>query len=237
MDLFEHVTDSIGRAYTELGHTLGWRFLYTSARTLSADAPILFAGLNPGGSYYWVPQPSVEAGNTYRIECWADGNRFNPLQLQVQVLYERIAQQLSRSDPDTLMDTSLSANFCPFRSPSWETLPTQAASVEFSRWLWTTVLQHIAPPTMICLTDAPFRYFREVLQNLGYTERELASHPVGWGSVTYSLSQLTNGRKNIVLVRLPHLSRFRIIGKPECEDAVQHFTAAIARGIRDRQAV
>jgi hypothetical protein len=88
IDLFTELTTSIADAYAKLGHTRGWRFLYTPARTLTPNAPILFAGLNPGGCDFECPERSVEAGNAYRVQPWGKNNRPTPLQNQVCKLYE-----------------------------------------------------------------------------------------------------------------------------------------------------
>ncbi len=68
--IFHEAVDKISRAYEDLGHELGWRFLASPARTLSEDTKMLFAGINPGGSRYEPPLASVEGGNAYRVERW-----------------------------------------------------------------------------------------------------------------------------------------------------------------------
>ena len=231
MTLFKEATEAIAGAYTALGHTLGWRFLYTPARTLAPGTPLLFAGLNPGGRRAEPPAPSVEAGNAYRVEPWGPEDRLNPLQLQVCGLYEQVAAHLPGADRDTLMDSSLSANFCPFRSPSWAALPNRKGSVEFSEHLWARIFQVVAPPAILCLTELPARHFSTVLQRLGWTEIGVESAPVGWGSITYSIRTLRRAGRESVVVRLPHLSRFRIIGRPQSAAAVEHITWTIARSI------
>jgi hypothetical protein len=95
----------------------------------------MFVGVNPGGSSYGHPIESVEEGNAYRIEHWGKGNEPNPLQIQVRGLYELLSEKLGQPSVDNLMDQTLVANFCPFRSPSWDSLPGQAQSVAFSREL------------------------------------------------------------------------------------------------------
>jgi hypothetical protein len=95
MALFDEVAADIQGAYEKLGHSLGWRFLYTPAKTLSAEAPLLFAGLNPGGRSFESTRASSETGNAYRVEPWGPAGRLNGLQEQVCGLYERIAAERS----------------------------------------------------------------------------------------------------------------------------------------------
>jgi hypothetical protein len=233
MALFEEATEAITQAYSSLGHGLGWRFLYTPARTLAPGAPLLVVGLNPGGDEDpGRPQLSVETGNAYRVEPWGANGQLNPLQLQVCALYERLAEYLPDCDRDTLMDISLSANFCPFRSPSWAALPSKRESVAFSQDLWSRVLDTTIPPALICLTDLPARYIAGSLQKVNWRVAEEQIIKVGWGSVTCSIRTLTRMGDETVLVRLPHLSRFRIIGRAESEAAVERVVKGIARSVR-----
>ncbi len=47
--IFDESTAAIERSYSQLGHTLGWRFLTGSRATLTSPADIGFITLNPGG--------------------------------------------------------------------------------------------------------------------------------------------------------------------------------------------
>jgi hypothetical protein len=46
--LFDSLIERIGRAYDELEHRLGWRFLYMPSRTLDAPSGLLFVGTKSG---------------------------------------------------------------------------------------------------------------------------------------------------------------------------------------------
>jgi hypothetical protein len=71
-----------------LGHRLGWRFLYTPARTLAPDTRLAFVALNPGDGAYHCPILSVEQGDAYRIEIedWWGARQQQGLQTQVRLL-------------------------------------------------------------------------------------------------------------------------------------------------------
>lgn len=137
---FADLVGQVQEGYQRLGHQLGWRFLYSPEATLSPNARLAFAGLNPGGSAYHPPVASVEEGNAYRIERWAGDNGLNPLQLQIRAFYEALCTQLQHPSTAQVMDETLALNFCPFRSPTWEALPNQAESTRFSAELWRQVL-------------------------------------------------------------------------------------------------
>lgn len=231
MEVFDRAVDEIGREYEHLGHELGWRFLYSPVGTLSKDTRLFFAGLNPGGDRYYPPVASVEGGNAYRVERWGEGGKMNPLQMQVRRLYEILAKKLGDGSAVDLMDGTLAANFCPFRSPDWKRLPKKPQSVVFSRGLWRDLFDHISPSAIVCLSDEPFNYFGEVLGDKGYQKTDPLQEPVGWGNVTYSQARFRSGTEEVLVVRLPHLSRYKIFGRPQSRQAIERFTDTIARSL------
>jgi hypothetical protein len=213
MNVFDTAIERIQVAYQRLGHELGWRFLATPRRTLDAQTRLAFIGMNPGGSRYEPPVPSVESGNAYRLERWGPGGTLNPLQIQVGHLYEALAAPMG-SSAEALMDESLAAHFCPFRSPSWDGLHNQRESIEFSRRLWRAILDEIHPPVLICMGSAASRELQQILLANG---ARLASAPraipINWGSLTATLNEYkANGTRSLV-VSIPHLSRFRFFGR------------------------
>jgi hypothetical protein len=220
---------SISDAYDRLGHRLGWRFLYSPAKTLAPGTRLAFVGLNPGGRTYYPPMPSVEAGNAYRVERWGAGETLNPLQEQIALLYEEIARRCPGSSPVRLMDETLAVNFCPFRSPTWEMLARRVESVAFSRELWQRVLQVVEPRAIVCLGEMAMRHLGEVLVAHGARRAApLELRPTGWGSVRYTLAAYESPSGRTMLIRLPHLSRFRIFGRAGSAQAADELASAIA---------
>jgi hypothetical protein len=229
--------ERIEEAYERLGHQLGWRFLYTPARTLASTTRLALVGLNPGGSRYSPPTPSVERGSAYRIERWGPQASLNPLQIQIRRMYEAIAaQSASAASAVDLMDGTLAANLCPFRSPAWNRLTSRNESIAFSQALWTDVLNVASPRVLICLGDAA-RYLTGVMDRKGWdlvdTPREGS---VGWGRYTYRISPYASPSGVMLVVRLPHLSRFKIFGRPQSRQAVAEITAAIADSLTGQTA-
>lgn len=232
MDTFSNAVEKIHQAYEDLGHHLGWRFLYTPASTLSKDTKLMFAGINPGASHYEPPLASVEQGNAYRKEPWGKGNSLNSLQIQVCGLYELLSEKLGQP-VDNLMDQSLATNLCPFRSPSWAALPRQAESVEFCRELWKDIFDHLSPSVIICMAGVPFKYFGEVLKDRGFERTVTTRVPVAWGRVTSTQSKYRLEDEEVLTVRVPHLSRYRIFGRPESREAVDQLTDTIVESLSD----
>ena len=93
---------------------------------------------------------------------------------------------------------------------------------------------HLSPSVVICLAEIPYRYFRKVLLGLGGKERRVVKERVGWGENTYTQCHLALNGREILILRLPHLSRFCIIGRPESMLAVKQFTDIAAAYVRER---
>lgn len=229
MVIFKDAVAKIEEKYALLGHQLGWRFLYTPARTLSGGTKIHFVGQNPGGSKYEPPKASVEEGNAYRVEDWGDSG----LQKQICLLYSLIARGLGQQSHYRLMDDTLAANFCPFRSAGWAELPKKPESVEFSRRLWGEILEDISPSVIICMGEVPYDNIRELLLEKGYGDTPTDSdNRVGWGNVEYRDTHLSLGDRGLYLLGLPHLSRFPIFGRPGSYSAVARFTGEIVKALQ-----
>jgi hypothetical protein len=178
--MIDSIAECIQAAYERLGHQWGWRFMATPARTLSAETDLAVVTLNPGAAIYNPPVVSVEEGNAYRIERW-EGNR--NIQIQMGRMYEELAARWPRPVTATeLMDSSLAAHFCPFRSPNWRALASRSESIEFSRQLWRYVLAVVNPGVMICLGEAG-RQLAGVMESAGAVRtRPVEIGPVGWRS-------------------------------------------------------
>jgi hypothetical protein len=233
-ELFATLVGRIETAYKRLGHQLGWRFLYSPARTLDSETRLATVGANPGGQSYEPPSPSVEEGNAYRTESWPGGgvSGLNPLQSQIGLLYEALAVRLSRTSPNRLMDDTLASNFCPFRSPSWDRLAARNESIAFSRDLWKDILGFVTPSAIICLGDRPTRELRATLVSSGWRLSggpEIG--PVGWGDMSYELAYYDSAGARTLLVRLPHLSRFGIFGRPASKEATDRLVSLIAAAL------
>lgn len=210
LPLFYGCVDRIVHEYERLGHRLGWRFLYSPRATLRADVPILLAGANPGGSYAEPPLASVESGNAFRVERWPGTGSGH--QAQVTALLEQLRLAV---DPASTMegfaDSTLTANFCPFRSPSLGTLVRRKESLAFSVDLWLHIFQEIMPRVILCNGVETATLFAGALEKHGFRSATSESYPTGWGDYHYRVTSLGSNRGEIVLFGLPHLGRFRFI--------------------------
>jgi hypothetical protein len=127
------------------------------------------------------------------------------------------------------MDGTLALNFCPFRSPSWDTLQRRDESVRFSAALWAEILSLVRPKAIVCLGDLAATHIGSAMTQRGGRARASAEHATGWGTVTFATTTYNLDGDEILLLRLPHLSRFGFFGRPAsavAPDAVARTVAA-----------
>ncbi|WP_127902574.1 hypothetical protein [Solirhodobacter olei] len=193
--------EEIEVAYKASGNTLGWRLLYSPASVLS-HANVAFIGLNPGGDQIQPEHPdiSTQVGSAYEDEAWGGyppGE--SPLQRQVQALFGRL-----RIRPDQV----LAGNLVPFRSPTWKSLVGRDDALAFGSNLWTEILAAARPSLVISMGNETTFALARLLDVKHPARRE-----VGWGRVTATRGVSADAAT--MLIGLPHLSRFRIITRPE----------------------
>jgi len=70
--MFESMCRSIRSAHADLGHSLGWSFLYTPKESFRPNQQLLFVGLNPAGNAY-SEDYECEEGNAYLCDDWGSG--------------------------------------------------------------------------------------------------------------------------------------------------------------------
>lgn len=210
-DLFGECVDSIQLEYQRLGHTLGWRFLYSPRRTL-ANSQLMLLGLNPGGNRFSVPQPSVEGGNAFRVEAWPGNGSAHQDQV-VRLLTEvglRLAPGMSSAG---FVDSVTTANFCPFRSPSLASLHRRRESLRFSQALWSRILTYSLPRVIVCNGAITAAMIVPVLVGLGFRIVDTEASRIGWGDTTYRAIRCGHEPDRVTVFALPHLSRYRFVGR------------------------
>ena len=234
-DLFEKAIMQIKKNYSELGHNLGWSFLYTPKNSFSRNTKLLFLPLNPAGSKYYDPVHSEEKGNAFRVQEDWTGNGKN-LQKQVQLMFGLISERLNNSlNFMELMDSTLTANICPFRSTTWNELHNKIKTLEFVEQLWSEILIQIEPIVIINLSWTSHRILMNVYKKNGYCledKKEDKKMRVGWGNVTYSKDVFKKAGKDVTLIRLPHLSRYKIFGREESQEQVNEIVDIIVSKLK-----
>lgn len=227
----------INDAYIALGHDQGWSFLYTPGRTLHKGARFLFMGLNPGGEGTQESKAlTTEAGNAYHPDVendWLGNGQPSQLQQQVVFFYSLLAGRMNHPDARRLMDESLAANFCPFRSKSWVNLKERDKSISFCEELWKGLLLSTQISTIVCMSSIVRKYMSSLIIEADGKLLQEVSHRVEWGNVTYSVSQFTMACRNITIVCLPHLSRYKIFGRDKSNTATKAIVDTVAISLGD----
>jgi len=216
----DDVRRHIQREYDRAGYTLGWSYV-ASSRSSRERPGLVTIGLNPGGGkgqYDWantchlIYPDGEECINAYLDEDWTDGN--GPTALQSQIKYMK-----DKYFPNISPEEMLSFQLVPFRSPSWEDLPPErsgcAIDLGFDLLDWTLAnLTNESTVVAFGLSSVEYR----LAEWFDASERE--TFKAGWGNVTARVWNTPKARK---LIFLPHLSRYKILGRPEFVEEARVF--------------
>lgn len=211
----------------ELNLNLGWRFLTCPANNLSRHTDIALITLNPGGSKKRDDHDSksCEDGSAYIHESW--GNHpvgESPLQTQIRSLFALIAEGSSnvKVSGDKLLEDSLTAQFIPFRSPTYAKLPRQKECSAFAKELWSQIFEEKLDPKLVINIDKrTFDALSKILSKQ-YGKPTVQKMPTGWGNISAQLATYKKPDGSMVKqVRFPHLSRFKIMGRTSSAKQVE----------------
>lgn len=221
--LFDACIKFIEEAYAKLGYSKGWHFLYSPFLTFSCPNGLMFLGLNPGGGESDC-KGSVERGNDYVHGNWGKGNGL-VLQKQVQRLFDLFAESYCETPPSgiDLLEETLTSNFCPFPSSSWAKLGQQKEAIEYSKKLWKMVLSVVMPRIIICMGDVSYHGIRDVLREIIGVEGNRIKMDTGWKGQEFKLRRFDGRGKSCTLVKIPHLSHFKLMRDTKCIPYVKAF--------------
>jgi len=231
-DLFDACIKFIEEAYAKLGFNKKWHFLYTPYSTFSCPNGLMFLGLNPGGGESDC-KGSVEEGNAYVHQDWGKGNGL-VLQKQVQQLFDLFAESYCETPTSgiDLLEETLTSNFCPFPSSSWAELGQQKEAIEYSKKLWKMVLSVVMPRIILCMGDVSYHGIRDVLREIIGVEGNRIKMDTGWKGQEFKIRRFDAEGKSCTLVKIPHLSHFKLMRDAKCIPYVEAFinkTCKIAR--------
>jgi len=219
---FEQLVSDIDRAYNRLGHKLGWRFLNVSRDVLRQDPAIALITSNPAGNTIPNDHPtaSCESGSSYLVESWHNkAPGASHLQIQVQRLFVKISEHTSSSiSGSELIEKSLIGYFIPFRSPRLKDLKNRPESLVFGENLWMNVFMLVRPKLIICIDKDTFSRLSTIIPkafNCQQIQRQGMN--TGWGTIKAEIVDYDSER-NIKLLRLPHLSTFKLFSRKQCEE-------------------
>lgn len=208
-DAKEEWTRVLSAAEAELGFNQGFKPLYSPWRLLKTGK-IAFISLNPGRApaRAELRMVSDERGNSYEAEQFHTVSPLNPQFLRLCELLEVAPSKVI---------TGVAA---PFRSNAWGSLtPYQRQrSLEYGQRFWSQTLQR---PDLRLIFSCSKEATSLVTGITGATQD--CEVEAAWGNVLLR-RYVTHDRRFVV--QLPHLSRFRLLGRPESEAAIQNILAA-----------
>ena len=222
--LFQESVLSIEDFYKSHNYQLGWRFLNCSKSVLCSDPKIAFITLNPRGKSIPEDHPwsSCEEGNSYLNEEWGNARRGRSnLQVQIQLMFAKLAEKIDfKGNSEQLIEESLSGYFVPFRSPRLADLDHKSHAFAFGNELWLKILSSVHPDYFICIDRDSFKKLQPLIESTYELPIKcIKKLETGWGNYTAEIVEFgDNSEKR--LLRLPHLSTFKIFTSQKCTEKV-----------------
>ncbi|MEV3828214.1 hypothetical protein RI534_02800 [Aeromonas allosaccharophila] len=229
----ESLFSFIENKYDNLKNDMGWDLLFCRYENmLSPQYPVAFFGINPGGGPCDTKAISVESECAYYNERWKGCKKGNaPLQQQMKHLYTMIGDELGVSYKQ-LMDGSLMTNYIPARSRNWHSLKGKNEWLEHARQIWGERVKQVHCKLYIAISKIVFDELDSHLTNQGFQMVENIDEQIGWGRVRYQIQRYERGDQVSLIVRLPHLSTYKIFSRPACQSAIDRIKIEIAKTIR-----
>lgn len=200
------VRQRIEREYERRGDTTGWRLLYSPWRTIE-NASVAFIGLNPGTSRRNAEHSdlSCEGGSAYELERWGENHEpgASPLQRQVRAVCAKLGANC---------EDVLTGNLVPFRSRNLRHLEDLRGAMRFGMALWRDILKESKVTRIVAMG----RHAQEAVFEICDVSGLVETRPAGWGRQRIRLAR--NDR--FTVIGMPHLSRFRIMDRPQSQLAV-----------------
>ena len=226
--IFQDTVDEIKNFYLEHEYQLGWRFLTCSKTVLKSNPKIAFITLNPGGSRARGDHPSAscEKGSPYLDESWKDRKPGeSPLQKQIQAMFGKIHEKTNyQGSTRKLIESTLSSNFIPFRSPSLNELKHKKEAFDFAENVWLKILKTVQPKLFVCIEKEAAKRLRKIIK-IAYDlpESRSCKLPTGWSNRTNYTADIFEFGNNaeVKLLRLPHLSTYKLFSRKECEEKIE----------------
>ncbi|MCY4038067.1 MAG: hypothetical protein OXF09_01250 [Hyphomicrobiales bacterium] len=221
-DYCESLYRRIHAAYERSGNNDGWGIFASPKKTLN-EARIAFLGLNPGGKGF--PESSRhhhfarESGSAFVDDDWGCEPGEHPLQKQIRKLFKKI---------EVKPEDVLAGNFVPFRSPRWKYLKEKKFALQVGEEIWGDILRRVKPDLVIGMATPIFPSLCRILN-----VKETQSIPIGWGRYKGERAHFDNFnscKKRGLLVRIPHLSTFKIMNRKQSEDGLRTLFQEYWRG-------
>ncbi|MEW7865915.1 hypothetical protein [Aeromonas diversa] len=228
----ENLFSFIQSKYDNLQNDMGWDLLFCRYdNMLSPQYPVAFFGINPGGGPCDNNAISVESKCAYYSERWKGCEEGEaPLQQQMRALYTMIGDELGVSYKQ-LMDGSLMTNYIPARSRNWHSLKGKDEWLEHARKIWGARVNQVHCKLYIVISRIVFDELDGHLTKQGFQMVDKINEQIGWGRVRYQIQRYERGDQVSLIVRLPHLSTYKIFSRPACQPAIGRIKSEISNAM------
>ena len=232
-DIFQDTVDQIENFYQEHDYELGWRFLTCPKSVLKNNPKIAFITLNPGGTKKRDDHSSAscEDGNPIYNESWKNKKPGeSALQKQIQKMFGKIREKTNYpGNTRKLIESTLCGYFVPFRSRRREDLKYEKEAFDFGEKIWRNILETVQPELFVCIDKKTAIRLRKIIAN-AYNLRETPLPPfeTGWGKTTADIIEF-GSKAEVKLLRLPHLSSFKLFSRKECEEKIDNIFTQFCR--------
>ena len=133
---------------------------------------------------------------------------------------------------DALLNKSLAAYFVPFRSPTFKSLDHSDRAMDFAAQLWTHIFEVIDPRLIITIDRGTTERLSSILSRKLDTRSVTQRFPIGWSTYKAEILAFDSATK-CRMVRFPHLSRFRVFGRPQSQANVDDIMRTVSNFLRD----
>lgn len=219
----KELQQKIEEFYLRFNFSESWRFLNCAKKNLRRNNGILIITLNPG----W--RANIDYGNQHKFSselgCSFLVEQFkSPIREQfIKFLTKLHTEVHSEKSFDEFVNEILLGNFIPIRSGSFKKLTNKKESINLGKELWNQIIKkNIDSLKLLVVIDkVTMRVVLEIFSAIGLKEIEPPfTLPTGWTGYNAEIIRFKFSEKVITLLRLPHLSHFRIFGRSVAENEI-----------------
>jgi hypothetical protein len=208
-------TEILNQKAQELEFNDGFHLLYCPWKTIS-NANVAFISLNPGralpANMYLT---SDERGNSYEVEEYVT---LSPITKQFLIMCRRFGIKPSQV---------LTGTAAPFRSGHWNHLSStqRKGSLAVGHQFWTEAVQHTESPIKLFITVSAEAKNLALALTCAKEEKIVQS---GWANTKLIRYRNDHGQ---YVVSLPHLSRYQLFSRDECNGPLASIFADVSEPI------
>lgn len=103
--------------------------------------------------------------------------------------------------------------------------------LEHARQIWDERIKQVHCKLYIAISKIVFDELDSHLTKHGFQMVEKINEQIGWGRVRYQIQRYERGDQVSLLVRLPHLSTYKIFSRPACQPAMDIIKREISKAL------